>query len=409
MPPFPLTESIIRRLAPRARDDYVAALVGGQDVFAEWQIDTPARMTAFLGTILSETGGLTIVQENLNYTTASRIAAVWPSRFTSSSAAAYVRNPVGLAERVYGGRMRNEINGVGDGDGFKFRGRGMVQTTGRSGYEKMGRLVGLPLAEQPELLDDPVNSLKAACAECAQFNTYADRGEKGFFAYSNGINRGNPASKLPPIGWDDRLAWYRRVAKALAVVEVDDDTSEIGDRGALIEGYQKRLAELGYAVGAVDGIYGSLLRSAVLTFQAENGLVTDGKIGPLTRAALNKPDAKPLPLGDRTKATGDDLAKAGSGTVIDSRAAGTAAKVIVTTSVASGLQETTDVLGKMQGWVGDVTAIRGVVDPALVLVKWAASHWFIFAAVAGIIVLQKTNAIERARVLAHRAGQHLGR
>lgn len=404
-----LTEAVIRRLAPRAHNDYVAAIVNGDETFEQWEINTPARLAAALATWLAETGGFTIVQENLNYTTPARIAAVWPSRFTVASAAAYVRNPEALAEKVYGGRMGNERNGVGDGDGLRYRGRGPAQTTGRDGYERMGRLTGLPLGDHPELLDDPVNSLKAACAECAQFNAYADRGEKGFMAYSNGINRGNPASTKPPIGWDDRLSWYRRVVKALAVEPVEDDTSEIGDRGALIEGYQKRLAELGYFVGTVDGVYGSLTRSSVLAFQAEAGIATDGKIGPGTRAALNKPDAPRMPVGDRQAATGDDLAKAGSGTVIAARVQKAAAGVLVGGSVAKAAQDSTDILTTMQGWVTDLGGIRAVVDPAVDATKWMLGHWYIAAAVAGIIIIRKSNAIEAARVLAHRIGSNLGR
>jgi hypothetical protein len=188
-----------------------------------------------------------------------------------------------------------------------------------------------------------------------------------------------------------------------------EDITELGDQGALVDAYQKRLAELGYAVGTIDGIFGARMRSAVLTFQAENSLTTDGRIGPQTRAALNSPEARPMPVGDRSNTTGDDLAKAGSGTVIDSRTAGTAAKVIVTTSVATGVQESTDVLGKLQSWVGDMTAIQGVVDPLVVLMKWCFQNIWIFAIVAGIIIMRKTNAIERARVLAHQLGRHLGR
>jgi len=404
-----LTEAVIRRLAPRARDDYVKALVNGGETFEQFGINTPQRMTAFLATAMAETGDLSIVQESLTYTSPQRIAAVWPSRFTTSSAQKYVRNPQGLGEVVYGGRMGNERNGVGDGDGFRYRGRGFIQITGRDGYERFGRMIGVPLGEKPELLDDADISLKAACAECSQWHKYADRGEKGFFAYSNAINRGNPASKKPPIGWDHRLSAYRRVSKLLEADTVDDDTSEIGDRGALIEGYQKRLAELRYPVGAIDGIFGSRMRAAVLAFQAENDLATDGCIGPVTRAALNKPDAKPMPLGERATATAEDLAKAGSTTIIDAKAADAAAKVIVTTSVISGVQQSTDVLGTLQGWVGDVTSIKGVVDPALGLAKWAFSNVWVLAIVAGIVILQKTNAIQRARVMAHKLGQHLGR
>lgn len=233
-----------------------------------------------------------------------------------------------------------------------------------------------------------------------------------------GFARGYNGARYAENQYDTKLA--RAYAKWVVAQPSDDDDDEdilpeadildVGDRGALVEGYQKRLAELRYPVGTVDGVFGARMRAAVLAFQAEHNLKLDGRVGPMTRAALNRPTAKPMPAPqERTKATADDLAKAGSGTIIDARAADTAAKVLVTTSLVTGVQQTTDVLGQLQGWVGQVTAIRTVIDPAIALLKWGLAYWWIAAAVAGIIIIQKTNAIQTARVLAHRLGTHLGR
>ena len=233
-----------------------------------------------------------------------------------------------------------------------------------------------------------------------------------------GFARGYNGARYAENRYDTKLA--KAYAKWVAIHPVDEDGEDevapeadildIGNRGPLVEGYQKRLTDLRYFLGKIDGVYGPITRAAVLAFQAENGLKTDGRIGPLTRAALNRENAKPMPIpAERANVTADDLAKDGSGTIIDSRAAGTAAKVIVTTSVVSGVQETTDVLGKLQGWVGDITSIKAVVDPALLLLRWMIDKWWIAAIVGGIIVLQKTNAIQNARVLAARIGKHLGR
>jgi putative chitinase len=403
-----LTEAILRRLAPRARDDLVKGLLEGGPLFEEYGITTPKRMVAFLGTTMVETGALTLKTESLKYTK-QRLIEIFPKRYKNRPdlAAAHAGNERLVGNFNYGFRMGNQRDGLDDDDGFNYRGRGYFQITGQDNYEEAKRLTGIDVVSNPELLNDPKVALEAACAEAAQFHKFADRGEAGFRAYSNGVNRGDPMAKDPP---HERLAYYRRAAKLLEVTDTPEDASEYGDTGALIEGYQKRLAELGYHVGAVDGILGSHTRAAILAFQMENGLKPDGRIGPLTRAALNKPDAKAMPVPvARAKATEEDLAKSGSGTILDARTVETAAKTLVVTGAAKGVQDSFDVLGTAQGWVSELGGIRAVVDPAIVLAKWAFQFWWLFAIVAGIIVLQKTDAIKKARVLAHRLGKHIGR
>lgn len=101
-------------------------------------------LTAYaLATAKHETGGtFGPVTENLNYTTVKRIRQVWPSRFTTdASAAPYVKNPQGLANFVYNGRLGNR---VGSNDGWNFRGRGLAQITGRENYQKWN------IADKPE-------------------------------------------------------------------------------------------------------------------------------------------------------------------------------------------------------------------------------------------------------------------
>lgn len=96
-----------------------------------------ARFLAYpLATAFHETGAkMQPVVENLNYTTAAQIRKTWPSRFASNAAAApFVRQPEKLANKVYGGRMGN----FAPGDGWKYRGRGLPQQTGREMYAKFG-------------------------------------------------------------------------------------------------------------------------------------------------------------------------------------------------------------------------------------------------------------------------------
>src|SRR5690606_20396308 len=111
--------------------------VRGQEAILNAAKGTPLKHRAYiLATARHETGGtFGPTTENLNYTTAARIRQVWPSRFpTVSSATRYVRNPEKLANKVYGGRLGN----TNTGDGWRFRGRGLAQITGRANYAKWG-------------------------------------------------------------------------------------------------------------------------------------------------------------------------------------------------------------------------------------------------------------------------------
>lgn len=120
-----------------------------------------AEVDDFLGQVLHESAMLTRTEENLNYTTAERICAVWPSRFrTLDDAEPFVRNPAGLANRVYAGRMGN----TDPGDGWRYRGRGLLQVTGRDNYRATGKVVGMPLEKDPDLLLRPELALRVSIA-----------------------------------------------------------------------------------------------------------------------------------------------------------------------------------------------------------------------------------------------------
>lgn len=119
-----------------------------------------AEIDDFLGQVLHESAGLTQFAENLSYS-AERLCKIWPSRFhTLADARPYARNPEALANRVYGGRMGN----VEPGDGWRFRGRGPIQLTGRNNYAAVGELIGQDLTVIPELMEQPRYALEACIA-----------------------------------------------------------------------------------------------------------------------------------------------------------------------------------------------------------------------------------------------------
>lgn len=120
-----------------------------------------SELDDFLAQILHESGMLTRLVENLNYTNASRIRAVWPSRFkTDQDAAPFVRNAQLLANKVYGGRNGN----TGSDDGWKYRGRGLIMVTFKGNYAALSKVVGVDLLSDPDKLSLPLMALKATIA-----------------------------------------------------------------------------------------------------------------------------------------------------------------------------------------------------------------------------------------------------
>ena len=123
-----------------------------------YQINTPKRVAAFIAQVLHESARLGRVTENLNYG-ANALMAVWPRRFPSTEIAKqYERNPEKIANHVYGDRMGNDE----PGDGWKFRGRGPIQITGKENYRKCGVSIGKDLIKSPELLERPLEGCLSA-------------------------------------------------------------------------------------------------------------------------------------------------------------------------------------------------------------------------------------------------------
>lgn len=131
---------------------------------ALFDISTPVRIAAFVSQCAHESAGFTRLEENLFYTTPERIRAMWPTRVsTLADAATLCRNPRALANRVYAGRMGN---GTPDsGDGWRFRGRGLFQLTGRNNYTDAARELVRPYVGNPDLVADPSD----ACLTAAWF------------------------------------------------------------------------------------------------------------------------------------------------------------------------------------------------------------------------------------------------
>lgn len=178
------------------------------DAMERYKINTPLRMAAFIAQIAHESGHFRFVVENLNYR-AETLLKVFPKYYkTMAEANAHARRPERIANRVYGGRMGNGPES--SGDGFRYRGRGLIQLTGKSNYEACGKGLGLDLVKSPELLETPaVASLSAAWFwNSRNINAAADA--RDFVRVTRLINGGTN-------GLEDRTKLYNIARRVLGV------------------------------------------------------------------------------------------------------------------------------------------------------------------------------------------------
>ena len=145
-------------------------------ILPDYGIDTPQRVAAFVAQSAHESGNFTALHENLNYK-AESLCKVWPKYFNAGNANDYAHNPEKIANRVYSNRMGN-----GDeesGDGYKFRGRGFIQITGRDNYTGFSKDNGMSVDEAVEYMETP----EGACMSAGWFwnkhglNGFADRND----------------------------------------------------------------------------------------------------------------------------------------------------------------------------------------------------------------------------------------
>lgn len=191
-----MTDEILKAVYPLSHpDDRAKYMEPLRLTTARYDINTTNRLRAFLAQIGHESGQLSKVTENLNYSV-NGLIATWPKRFDLTKAKLYARQPERIANCVYADRLGN--GNEASGDGWKYRGRGLIQITGRARYrEATEKMYALPLGtdfeEEPELLATPEYAALSA----------------GWFWKSNGLNE--IADKLG--GIDDEVVFKKITLK----------------------------------------------------------------------------------------------------------------------------------------------------------------------------------------------------
>lgn len=281
-----LTADVLRQLYPNAPQGMINAFAQqAPTVFAAFGISkTQNRLHFFLAQIGHESGGKPI-SENLNYS-APRLRQVWPSRFpTEASTVGFAHEPEALANHVYGGRMGN---GANNGDGWKYRGRGLIQITGKDGYQNTGAnsdgdgsLPKLNLVTTPDLALDPAAALQVACGFWAwkKINAKCDAGD--FVGVTKLINGGT-------VGLQERFKWLQKVQDMVAW-PLDSSAPPPAEPVLSVpqlKAAQLTLKALGLYDGSIDGIFGKRSRAALKVFQGQNGLPVNGRLTAATLTAL---------------------------------------------------------------------------------------------------------------------------
>ena len=179
-------------------------------VLPNYDITTPLRIAAFIAQCSHESGQFTVLEENLNYR-AETLTRLWPNRFPPDVAARYVamsNKQEAIANRAYCNRMGN--GDEASGDGYKYRGRGLIQLTGKDNYVSFSLSEDNEALIKPELVSQPNLAVQSACWfwKNNNLNRFADVGD--IVGLTRAINGGYN-------GLEERKKYYENALRILGV------------------------------------------------------------------------------------------------------------------------------------------------------------------------------------------------
>jgi putative chitinase len=296
-----LSEAQLAKMIPTNKEvaDWCKVL---NEMLPKYGITSPRRIASFISQCAHESGDFRLLEENLNYKEET-LLRVFPRYFGTGkqNAAEYARNPEKIANYVYMDKNRSANGALGntqDGDGWRFRGRGLKQVTGRSNYTTFGKAIGKTAEEVAEYLETKEGALVSALWfwQSRGLNEVADTGDVA--KVTKIINGGD-------IGLADRR---KRYDEALAVLDGKDapgddrrsgggessgqdrgqdrgqgrgsEVLRVGSRGAEVAALQRALGL------ADDGAFGPATEKALRAWQKAQGLTPDGIAGPQTLSKL---------------------------------------------------------------------------------------------------------------------------
>lgn len=204
-----ITPMQLRAVFPACRNPNVWCRAIGQ-VIAEFELDQPHRLAMWLAQCGYESSSFNTLREILSYSTVAKLRAVFPREFpTDDAAQLYVMNPMRLGNFIYASKLGN--GNEASGDGFKYRGGGLIQLTGRENYRAAGEALGLDLVLRPaQIISEPVAARTAGYFwSLKDLNAAADAGD---FEHTTRAINGEAMQ-----GADERRAlWQKLIAQLYA-------------------------------------------------------------------------------------------------------------------------------------------------------------------------------------------------
>lgn len=272
---YNITETQLKQILPHVKN--VGVWTGLlNEVLPKYQINTAERVAAFLSQVAVESSEFEDLVENLNYS-ADGLKKTFGKYFKDVDPNAYARQPEKIANHVYANRLGN--GSESSGDGWKFRGHGLIQLTGRENVTNFAKDIDKSLEDTLTYLKTNEGALEGACWFWNSRNINAAADAKDIVKISKLVNGGSH-------GLEDRKKYYATATKVLGgsssptVSSKSRTTLRLGSRGPEVVEMQRKL---GINAG---GTFGTETQKAVITFQSTHGLTADGVAGPITLAKI---------------------------------------------------------------------------------------------------------------------------
>jgi len=203
-----ITGDLLQRVCPKTKREILQQYVDPLNQIGDYygMFDNKNRIAAFIAQLAHESGGFITTRENLNYS-AKGLMTTFKKYFpTEELAKQYERKPEKIANRVYANRMSN--GDENSGDGWKYRGRGLIQLTGKDNYSKFARSIDKTIDETIAYLETPNGAVASAgwFWDVNKLNIYCDKND--FVGLTKRINGGT-------IGLSDRQHHYDLVLQLL--------------------------------------------------------------------------------------------------------------------------------------------------------------------------------------------------